>query len=183
MESIEAAAIRRVRNGDSDAFRFLVDSHSRALFRLAYRLTRNEHDADDVVQETFLRAYKHLETFDSRASLSTWLHRIAANSAIDLMRRRERDRGEELDEATMEAKGSSGDHSMVMRMSVTAAVDQCMKEMTGRERMAFVLRHYEGMSIDEIGSVLGTEVNATKNTIFRAVKKLRQFLEPLVRTT
>jgi RNA polymerase sigma-70 factor (ECF subfamily) len=88
MESTEARTIERVLGGDSDAFRLLVEQHSRPLFHLAWRLTRNEHDADDIVQETFLRAYRHLATFDSRSRFGTWLHRIAANVAFDLLQRR-----------------------------------------------------------------------------------------------
>src|SRR5687768_6541632 len=95
---MDAAAVDRVTRGDPEAFRLLVDRHSRSVFRLAYRLTRNQHDADDVVQETFLRAYRHLSSFDSRSSFSTWLHRIATNTAFDLLRRNERHKTEEIDE-------------------------------------------------------------------------------------
>ena len=181
MESIEEAAIQRVRQGDPDAFRLLVDSHSRALYRLAYRLTRNEQDADDVVQETFLRAYKHIESFDGRSSVSTWLYRIATNSAIDLLRRRDRSHAEALPDEEIAPARAASDDDLVRRVGVSAAVARGMKEMTGNERTAFVLRHFEGMSIDEIGSILGTEANATKNTIFRAVRKMRRLLEPMVR--
>lgn len=181
MESTEAAAIERVRNGDSDAFRVLVDRHSRSVFRLAFRLTRNQHDADDVVQETFLRAYKHLHSFDSRAAFGTWLHRIAANSAIDLLKRRERNATEELDIDTVSLPSKQDD--VVARVGLRDALDRGFKLLSGNERTAFVLRHHEGFSIAEIGQVLGTETNATKNTIFRAVAKLRNVLEPLVRTT
>lgn len=175
-----SAAIERVKRGESDAFRLIVEQHSRPLFKLAYRLMRNEHDADDVVQETFIRAYRHIDSFDGRSSFSTWLHRIAANAAFDLLHKRERDRGEELVETVGD---ESSDDALVLRLTVNDAVQRGMKEMTGNERTAFVLRHYEGMSIDEIGRVLGTESNATKNTIFRAVRKLREFLQPLVKTT
>src|ERR1700685_3884573 len=79
--------------GDSGAFRVLVESHSRNLFRLAYRMTGHQQDAEDVVQETFLRAYRQLSKFDDRASFGTWLYRIAANCSLDLIRARKR-RGE-----------------------------------------------------------------------------------------
>jgi len=90
MEESDAVAIARARAGDQDAFGVLVQRHSHALFRLAYRMTGNEHDAEDVVQETFLRAYKHLDRFQSRANFFTWLHRIAANCSLDLLRKRQR---------------------------------------------------------------------------------------------
>src|SRR6266699_6031546 len=87
MDATEAAAVlARARQGDSDAFRALVERHSRSIFRLAFRMTGNEQDAEDVVQETFLRAYKQLHRFDRRAAFSTWLYRIAANCSLDLIR-------------------------------------------------------------------------------------------------
>src|SRR5678816_2591271 len=87
MDATEAAAVlARARQGDDDAFGVLVERHSRAVFRLAYRMTGNEQDAEDVVQESFLRAYRQLGRFESRADFGTWLYRIVANCAVDLMR-------------------------------------------------------------------------------------------------
>src|SRR5215472_3112106 len=93
MELADQAVIERARSGDGEAFRLLVERHSRALFRLSFRLTGNESDAEDVVQESFLRAYRQLGKFDGRANFGTWLYRIAANCALDLVRARSR-RGE-----------------------------------------------------------------------------------------
>jgi RNA polymerase sigma-70 factor (ECF subfamily) len=185
MESTEARTIERVLGGDSDAFRLLVEQHSRPLFHLAWRLTRNEHDADDIVQETFLRAYRHLATFDSRSRFGTWLHRIAANVAFDLLQRRKASPADELTDDVIETLPGNAPSSdqIVIGLGVKRAMDAGMKELTANEQTAFALRHYVGMSIEEIGSVLGTESNATKNTIFRAVRKLRVALEPLVRTS
>ena len=83
MEDGDAAVVGRVRESDKEAFRVLVERHSHALFRLAYRMTGNEQDAEDVVQETFLRAYRRLNQFELRSSFGVWLHRIAANCSID----------------------------------------------------------------------------------------------------
>ena len=77
-DEIEDRVVDRARSGDRDAFRTLVESHSRGVFRLAFRMTGNEQDAEDVVQETFLRAYRQLDKFQAKASFSTWLFRIAA---------------------------------------------------------------------------------------------------------
>src|SRR5471032_683536 len=91
MDATETAAVlARARQGDSDAFRLLVEQHSRAIFRLAFRMTGNEQDAEDVVQETFLRAYKQLDRYEARSSFSTWLFRIASNYSLDLIRMRKR---------------------------------------------------------------------------------------------
>src|SRR5262247_2666410 len=81
-----AAALDRARQGDSEAFRALVEPHSRTVFRLAFRMTGNEQDAEDVVQDSFLRAYRQLGRFEARANFGTWLYRIAANSALNLLR-------------------------------------------------------------------------------------------------
>src|ERR671930_1234679 len=99
-----AAVLARARQGDSDAFRALVERHSRSVFRLAFRMTGNEQDAEDVVQESFLRAYKQLGRFESRANCGTWLYRIVANCSVDMMRmkqaRHDQARGESLDDVT-----------------------------------------------------------------------------------
>src|SRR6187397_1267649 len=104
MDATEAAAVLdRARQGDSEAFRALVEQHSRSAFRLAYRMTGNEQDAEDVVQESFLRAYKQLGRFEARANFGTWLYRIVANCSVDLLRakqaRHDISRGDSLDEA------------------------------------------------------------------------------------
>src|SRR2546427_7620832 len=85
-----AAALVRARQGDNDAFRALVERHSQQAFRLAFRMTGNEQDAEDVVQESFLRAYRQLGRFDERATFGTWLYRIAANCSLDLVRSKKR---------------------------------------------------------------------------------------------
>src|SRR3954470_1500462 len=90
MDATEGAAVlARARQGDGDAFRALVERHSRSVYRLAYRMTGNEQDAEDVVQESFLRAYRQLGRFESRANFGTWLYRITANCSVDLMRARQ----------------------------------------------------------------------------------------------
>src|SRR3981189_1820662 len=83
------AVLTRARQGDSEAFRALVEQHSRSAFRLAFRMTGNEQDAEDVVQESFLRAYRHLGGFEGRADFGTWLYRIVANTAIEMIRVRQ----------------------------------------------------------------------------------------------
>src|SRR5919108_3361701 len=90
MEIADVATISRARAGDQDAFRLLVERHSRSVFRVAYRMTGNEHDAEEVVQDTFLRAYKQLHRFESRANFGTWIYRIAVNCSVDLLRTRMR---------------------------------------------------------------------------------------------
>src|ERR1700685_3355964 len=83
-------ALEQERGGDRDAFRVLVERHATAVFRLAYRMTGNETDAEDMVQETFLRAWREIPRFDGRAAFGTWLHRICANRTVDFRRARNR---------------------------------------------------------------------------------------------
>ena len=98
MQERDSAAVAQAREGNPDAYRTLVERHSRALFRLAYRMTGNEQDAEDVVQETLLKAFRQIHRYESRASFATWLHRIAANCSLDLIRARNRRVGGELPE-------------------------------------------------------------------------------------
>jgi RNA polymerase sigma-70 factor (ECF subfamily) len=178
-------AVARVRAGDQEGFRTLVERHSRSLFRLAYRMTGNELDAEDVVQESFLRAYRRLDQFEARANFGTWLYRIAANCALDLLRtrrRRERDEqplleGAEGEGARPPAPDPAPDR-LAMSAEVRRRVRAAMSRMSTKERSAFVLRHFEGMSIAEIGRTLELDESATKPSILRAVRKLRVVLAP-----
>ncbi len=172
-----------------DAFRILVERHSRAIFRVAYRMTGNEHDADDVVQETFLRAYRQIDQFEERANFGTWVHRIAINCSLDLLRsrvRHEKHRVNESEDGEMSREFESTDPQpdrLLLSAEVQQHVVSALDRLSGNERTAFMLRHFEGMPVEEIGRTLGIQVNAAKHTIFRAVRKLRQSLEPFVRST
>jgi RNA polymerase sigma-70 factor (ECF subfamily) len=172
--------VDRVRGGDDEAFRVLVERHSRSIYRSAYRITGNAADADDVVQETFLRAYRAAGSFDARASFTTWLHRIAINCSLDLIdsRKRRDHRINDGEDLSLLASTDASPDRIVLGTEMQRAIAAAMDELTGNERTAFVLRHFDGMPLEEIGQILGTRLNATKNTVFRAVRKLRQQLQP-----
>lgn len=179
-----AAALARARQGDADAFRALVDRHSRRVFQLAFRMTGNQQDAEDVVQESFLRAYRQLGRFEARANFGTWLYRIVANCAVDLMRtkwhKHER-AGRESEDGWMEMATSDrpGPERLAESAEIQRRVAAALEGLSPLERAAFTLRHYEGRSIEEIGSTLNLGTSAAKHSVFRAVKKLRAALEPL----
>jgi RNA polymerase sigma-70 factor (ECF subfamily) len=179
----EAAAVARARAGDSEAFRLLVEAHGRALFGLAYRMTGNRHDAEDVVQEAFLKAYRGLGSFDERSKVGSWLYRIAANCAFDVLRarqRRDRHFASSDDEPSPEPPASEpGPDRMAMGKDVRDRVAAALAVMSPRERAAFVLRHFEGRSIEEIGRALDLDTSAVKQSVLRAVRKARQVLAPL----
>ena len=185
MDAIETASVlARARQGDSDAFRALVEQHSRSVFRLAFRMTGNEQDAEDVVQESLLRAYRQLGRFESRANFGTWLYRIVANCSVDLMRskaaRHDQSRKDNLDEAVeLPAANAPGPERMAQSAEIEARVQDALQALSPLERAAFTLRHYEGRSIDEICATLGMGTSAAKHSVFRAVKKLRVALAPL----
>jgi RNA polymerase sigma-70 factor (ECF subfamily) len=191
MEDADAALIQRAKVGDTDAFRALVERHSRSVFRLAFRMTGNEFDAEDVVQETFLRAYRQLGNYESKASFGTWVYRIAANYALDLIRSRKRHEEKRVraspddsrDAMDQLASSEPEPDRLLYGAQVRVKVDRALADLSDQERTAFLLRHFEGKSIDEIGVVLGTAPSATKNSIFRAVRKLREALEPIVSTS
>ena len=182
----DAEAISRFRAGDEGAFRGLVERHSRAVFRVAYRMTGNEQDAEDVVQETFLRAYRNLGRFEERARFGSWLHRIAANCAYDALRARarrdvpidDRRRGEDDGEGLVAEVASEAPtpERLVFSGEVRRKVGVAMARMSAVEKSAFALRHFEGCSIEEIGRALDLDQSATKHSIFRAVRKVRDVL-------
>jgi RNA polymerase sigma-70 factor (ECF subfamily) len=185
MDATETAAVlARARQGDSDAFRALVERHSRSVFRLAFRMTGNQQDAEDVVQEAFLRAYRQLGRFESRANFGTWLYRIVANCSVDLMRarqsRHDMSRSESLDQAVDQtAHESPGPDRLLASTEIRDRVRDALGALSPLERAAFTLRHHEGRSIDEISRMLGLGTSAAKHSVFRAVKKLRLALAPL----
>src|SRR6266550_1250846 len=132
MDASEAAAVlARARQGDGEAFRALVETHSRQVFRLAFRMTGNEQDAEDVVQESFLRAYRQLGRFESRANFGTWLYRIVSNCSVDLMRskqaRHDQVRGDSLDqEGAVELPAA--DAPGPERMAQSAEIDRRVQD-------------------------------------------------------
>lgn len=187
MEDSDVAALERARAGDPDAFGVLVERHSRSVFRLAYRMTGNEQDAEDTVQETFLRAYRQIGRFDSRSKFSTWLHSIAANCSLDLLRSRQRRR----EFSDSEDEGGSGPlevlpaadpspERLAFSRQLEHRVAAAMAELSPAERVAFVMRHFEGVGIEEIARALGRPNGATRHSVFRAVQKLRRALEPVI---
>jgi RNA polymerase sigma-70 factor, ECF subfamily len=190
MGESDAEAVARARSGDTEAFRVLVERYSPLVHRVAHRLTGSEHDADDVVQETFLRAYRRLDLFEDRAQFGSWLYRIAANCAYDVLRGRRRDerRFEVSDDDTPadQDRFPSEDPSperLAFGAEVRRRMEAALTRLSPAERSAFVLRHFEGFSIEEIGRTLDLDTSATKHSIFRAVQKVRRALAPLARTT
>jgi RNA polymerase sigma-70 factor (ECF subfamily) len=187
MPQTDAAAVALARDGDSEAFRALVERHSRAVFRLAHRMTGNPSDAEDVVQDTFLKAYKQLSRFESRANFGTWLHRIAVNCSIDLIRSRpHREAAHDVADLEQFGAGEAADtgrpspERLMLSAEVQARITDAMSALSQMERAAFVLRHFEGRSVKEIELALGMDETAVKQSVCRAVRKARAVLLPLM---
>lgn len=187
----DAMAIERTLEGHRDAYRVLVERHSRNVYQMAYRMTGNKQDAEEVVQEAFLRGYKKLRQFAGNANFGTWVYRIGANYAIDLLRqrksedsRRERRPGRatkdglEVDPLMQVQDGGPSPERLARSGELALKMKEALDALTPAERTAIVMRHWEGCPIEEIAEVLKSNANATKNTVFRAVGKLRRALEP-----
>lgn len=187
MEAEDAPDVQRARSGDDAAFGRLVARHSPHVFRLAFRMVGNEHDAEDAVQEAFLKAYRALPEFESRSRFSSWLHRITVNCAYDVLRRRAR-RAEDPLESPMEEDAAVPELPSPLPLQDRLAQGQQLRRrlkvalarLSDLERTVFTLRHEEGLPLREIGDALGLDTNATKHALFRAVRKVREVMAPLV---
>jgi RNA polymerase sigma-70 factor, ECF subfamily len=188
----DAIAVERTLAGDRDAFRVLVERHSRNVYGLAYRMTGNQHDAEEVVQEAFLRAYQKLSQFASRANFGTWVYRIAANYAIDRMRQKksedakralpakQTEDGLEMDLMSTVPDAAPSPERLAQSGQLAVQMRRALGQLTAAERTAFVMRHWGGSGIEEIAEELKSSTSAAKNTVFRSVQKLRKALEPFV---
>lgn len=184
MDLKDHSAIRAVLDGDTEAYRTLVIRHSPALFRVAFRITGNEADADEVVQEAFLRGYQKLPSFQFQSGFGTWIYRIAVNCAFDFRQRREADQQPvDLEEAARLQESvpdvSAGPDRLLLSQEIAEQQQFAMHALTPLERTAFLLRHIEDQSTSEIAAALEMAPNAVKQAIFRAVQKLRRRLAPL----
>lgn len=184
------ATVQAVLAGDKEAFGRLVALHSHTLFRVAYRITGNEADAEEVVQDAFLRGYRKLEHFEARADFGTWIYRIAVRCALTRIAARQ-DGGsvpiagtaDDEVEAVQLPDGTPDPERTLLSGEIGAMREVAMHGLTPVERTAFTLRHMEGCTVEEIAAALEIAPNAAKQAVYRAVQKMRLRLAPLrVRT-
>lgn len=184
MEASDLELVEQAQAGNGDAFRGLVDRHARVLFHTAYRLTHNEQSAEDVVQEALLKAYRKLDKFDRRAEFGTWLYRITVNSAMDLMRKESRRAAKAPMDGGLELETFASTEPAPDRVAASGEmgreVRRVLAGLSPLERSAFILRHFEGRTTTEICETLGIRTGATKQAVFRAVRKLRTALAPML---
>jgi RNA polymerase sigma-70 factor (ECF subfamily) len=177
--------IRAAQAGERTAFDALVRRYDRSVLRLALHMLGNEQDAQDVHQEAFIKAYRHLSNFRFECSFYTWLYRIVTNLCLDQLRRRKSRRedpatvldgsGEELDlmASVQDERAMANPARELDRKNMGIAIQSALDELTPRERMVFELKHYQGLKLRTIGEMLSTTEETAKNTLFRATRKLR----------
>lgn len=186
MQRSDHSIVRAVLAGDKEAYGALVRAHSTTVFRVAFRIIGNEADAEEIVQEAFLRGYQRLETYQGRSAFGTWIYRIAVNCALNRISQpgieAEFRHGEDNDpeQGTVQVPTRDADPERVLLgREISAAQGLAMQRLTPTEKSAFVLRHLEERSTSEIAEVLNIAPNAAKQAVFRAVQKLRRELAPL----
>jgi RNA polymerase sigma-70 factor, ECF subfamily len=180
--------IRAAQRGDTAAFETLVRQYDHAVLRLALHLTGSEADAQDIYQEAFLKAYRHIGNFRFECSFYTWIYRIVTNLCLDHLRKRQTRRedahvvtdssGQEvdlLDRVSDDRSGANPERDL-MRRELGSKINQALTRLTPRERMVFELKHYQGLRLRTIGEMLNTTEETAKNTLFRATQKLRSAL-------
>jgi RNA polymerase sigma-70 factor (ECF subfamily) len=186
MDRNDHATIQAVLAGDKEAYGALVVRHSQSLFRVAFRITGNEADAEEVVQDAFLRGYRKLEGFESRANFGTWIYRIAVHCALDKVKHRRGDDAMRVGDSNdpeqdqmQVADLAAGPERVLLSGEIGSLQQAALHSLTATERTAFILRHMEDCTTAEIGAALGIDPNAAKQAVFRAVQKLRRRLAPL----
>lgn len=184
----ESALVARAKAGDADAFSELVSHYEGRVFRMAKQITQNDDDAADVLQETFLKAYTHLDDFHGNSKFYTWLVRIAVNEALMKLRKRRSDRTVPLDEPI-----DTGEDEMVREIAVwdenpeesysreelAHILDQAIQSLKPAYRTVFILRDIEELSIEETAEALNLSISAVKSRLLRARLQLREKLTRL----
>ncbi len=185
----EQILLEQARNGDDAGFARLVECHSGRILNLAWRLVGNREEAEDIVQEAFLRLHRSLQSFRGESSLRTWLYRTVTRLAIDHLRREKlrrklfffRSAGDEsADPVEMAADGSASPRDLVLAQESARRVKQVLKTLSPRQRAIFILRHHEELPLKEIADLLGLEPGTVKVHLHRAVKALRSELKDLL---
>jgi len=179
----ENQMIERVLAGEHDAYAALVDAYKGAIFNLAFRMTGSYEDADDLAQETFIRAYEKLRRFDAEKRFFTWLYTISLN----LIRNHLKKRGHDLSDLSREATGqnmfeggSRGGASMEQNMIQAQEIlhlERCLLMLPADLREAVVLRFYQDLPFEEIAVISNASVSAVKMRVYRGLERLQQLMK------
>ncbi len=175
MEESDFDLVQRTLTGDEEAFASLVRRHHKSVYNLGYRMMGNREDAEDIAQETFLSAYRHLKKYDRRWPFRNWLLSIAHNKCVDWLRRSRLTYGLE----TLEDTGV-GVEDWVIRKEVGELVQSALRKLSAEDRAVVVLKYWEGMSYKEIAEVLNVNEGSVRNRLYRARKALAEHLKDAV---
>jgi RNA polymerase sigma-70 factor (ECF subfamily) len=178
MASEEDVWVSQAKAGDQAAFEQLVFRYERQIYSFIYRMMGDADDAYDLTQDCFVRAYRNIGSTSSDLNVSAWLHRIASNACLDVLRRRKRIRWLPWDntkhEHLLEDSGMDDPERTTVAHETSSAVQETLNRMTPRNRAALIMREYEGMSCEEIGEVLGLSRSAVKSVLFRGREEFRR---------
>lgn len=181
----EGDLVERAQSGDMEAFAELVRRYERRIYRMARQITQNDEDAEDVLQESFLKAFQHLDSFQGQSKFYTWVTRIAVNESLMKLRKRKSDRTVSLDEniETDEepivreiAVWDDTPESKYSQEELRQILDKAIESLKPIFRTVFVLRDVEELSTEETAEVLGLSVAAVKSRLLRARLQLRERL-------
>ena len=184
-DTSELALVQAAKKGDLDSFSQLVKRYDRNIFRIAQHITHNEEDAQDVVQDAFLKAYQNLEQFLGNSKFYTWLVRIAVNEALMKLRRRRSDKTVSLDEDVETEEGSMprevadwspNPEQLYGQSEWSDILKKTIQGLPPGFRTVFVLRDVEGLSTEETAEMLGLSIPAVKSRLLRARLQLRERL-------
>lgn len=186
-EGDEADHVRDARSGDPAAFDILVKRHQERVYMISYHMLRNHDDALDVVQDTFLRAWKALSRFDGKASFSSWITRIATNASIDVIRRRQSRPASDIDAQPLQpAAGSRTTPSQPAQPGagidlarMRARYDQALLTLSPEHRAVLVLKEVDELSYQEIADAVGCSMGTVMSRLFYARKKMRSELKDI----
>ena len=181
--------IDRICSGDQAAFYDLVGRYKKKIYHLAYDITGDHHEAEDISQEVFMKAFRALKTFRRDAKMSSWLHQITVNSSIDSLRRKSvrhaKSTGELDHVSTQENLVASVAHNFDPVQSTESAqiqnrISQALQKISPKERTVFVMCHYNGLKLNETAEILNVTIGTVKSLLFRAIRKLRKELLPFM---
>jgi RNA polymerase sigma-70 factor (ECF subfamily) len=187
MEQNEQFLVDRVCSGDQTAFHELVGRYKKKIYYLAYDITGDHQEAEDISQEVFMKMYRSLKTFRKDAKMSSWLYQITVNTSIDSLRKKSSKPARSIDEfdpSFIQAElpaGGSGAYALNPVLTTESAqiqehISQALKKISARERTVFVMRHYNDLKLHEIAEILNITIGTVKSLLFRAIKKLRKEL-------
>jgi len=172
--------VQQVKAGDREAFMILTRTYQKKVFVLTYSFFRNTEDALDLVQETFLRLFQKIDSFRPGHSFEAWLLQIAKNLCIDHYRReagwrREHERNKPVEELSIpDPKEGGGEEARELK----GILAQCVERLSERQRLIFIMRHYNQLRNEEIAQALGISIGTVKSLHFKAVRNLRALMSP-----